>query len=880
MSDNPKSPLPEEQNAKEPGAQRPASQHSNPSIRSKRSQHSERSRHSDESTPLLSRDIDHQGYGDTDRDAERPSPAASSLRSLQNGVFGGKGKRLTRWSTLIAVTILLIIIIVILGLGFAAPALVEEYAKEAIVFEPTNLSIESFTSSGLRARVQGDFTLDASRVHKKSVRDLGRAGTWIARAVESKSSKVEVVLPEYGNVLVGTADLPPIVVDIRNGHTNHLDFITDLNAGDVDGMRRIATDWLHGKLNRLSVKGTADVSLKSGIFSLGTQSLSESMVFMGKDVPAFPKYNISKLNFHEIQIPDAGRGMEADVSVTLINDYFPVTFTVPPLAFDILVQGCSPDEPYIMLANATTADIQVLPKEDILVDVSGIVQQLPDTLIQACQDSQKSPMDLLLGSYMSGEETTIYVRGSEQPSPNEPDWIPELMRGIIVPLPVPGHTFDNLIRNFSLANVHFGLPSPFADPDSPEAYPRVSAVVKALVGLPEEMNFPISVSRVRADADVFYKKRKLGELDLSKWQKANSSLVEAHGDVSQGLAVESIVEDAPLAITDDDVFSDLVRSLVFGGKNLVLGVKARVDVETETALGKFVVRDIPAEGKVFVKPISGGNITSFSPQVGSLEILQTTTSSILLQAKVNITNPTDYSATIPYVQIQMLNNGSVLGHATAKNISVIPGPNHDISVTALWEPETEKGKAVGRELLSQYVSGYNTSITLRTTNATIPSQPQLGAALSSLPIELPTPKLKPPKNPNHPDDDPADDDSPHFIDDATFHLITSTATLTLLSPLPHTALYVTSVNATAYYNHTLPVGQVLYDLPFKVPPGASTSPRLPVAWTLDGLGYEAVKKALGGDLKLDAVAYVGIRVGSWEEEIWFRGRGIGASIRI
>ena len=254
-----------------------------------------------------------------------------------------------------------------------------------------------------------------------------------------------------------------------------------------------------------------------------------------------------------------------------------------------------------MLANATTAEIQVFPKKDILVDVGGIVEQLPDTLIQTCPNSHKSPMDLLLGNYMSGEETTIYVRGSEQPSPNEPDWIPELIQGIIVPLPFTGHTFDNLIRNFSLANVHFGLPSPFADPDSPEAYPRVSAVVKALVGLPEEMNFPIGVSRVRADADVLYKKRKLGELDLSKWQKANSSLVEAHDDVSQGLAVESIVEDAPLTITDNDVFSELVSALVFGGKNLVLGVKAKVDVETDTALGKFVVRGIPAEGKVFVK---------------------------------------------------------------------------------------------------------------------------------------------------------------------------------------------------------------------------------------------------------------------------------------
>ena len=293
--------------------------------------------------------------------------------------------------------------------------------------------------------------------------------------------------------------------------------------------------------------------------------------------------------------------MEAEVSLTLINEHYPVTFAVPPLAFDILVQACSPLEPYIMIANATTAKIQVAPKKDVLVDVGGIVQQLPDTLVQTCPDSTKSPMDLLLGNYMSGGETTVYVRGSEHPPPDVPNWITGLMKGVVVPLPFPGHTFDGLIRDFSLANVHFGLPSPFAEPDSPEAQPRVSAVVKALVGLPKEMNFPISVSQVRADADVFYKKKKLGELNLKKWQTANSTLVEAHGNVPEGLAVESVVKDAPLQITDNDVFADLVKALIFGGESLVLGVKANVDVETETALGKFVVREIPAEGKVFVK---------------------------------------------------------------------------------------------------------------------------------------------------------------------------------------------------------------------------------------------------------------------------------------
>ena len=174
-----------------------------------------------------------------------------------------------------------LVLVTILALGFAAPAVVEEYAKEAMVFEPTDLSIDSLTSDGVRARVQGDFSLDALRVHKKPTRDLGRLGTWIARKVESRPSKVEVFLPEYDDLLLGTALVPSIVVDIRNGHTTHVDFITDLKAGSLDGIRRIANDWIDGRLTQLIVTGEAKVGLKSGLFSLGTQDIRQSLVFKG-----------------------------------------------------------------------------------------------------------------------------------------------------------------------------------------------------------------------------------------------------------------------------------------------------------------------------------------------------------------------------------------------------------------------------------------------------------------------------------------------------------------------------------------------------------------------------------------------------------------------
>lgn len=55
-----------------------------------------------------------------------------------------------------------------------------------------------------------------------------------------------------------------------------------------------------------------------------------------------------------------------------------------------------------------------------------------------------------------------------------------------------------------------------------------------------------------------------------------------------------------------------------------------------------------------------------------------------------------------------MSNGSLLGHATVKSVIVAPGVNINIPVTAVWDPLTLGGKssrAVGVELLSQYISG-------------------------------------------------------------------------------------------------------------------------------------------------------------------------------
>jgi hypothetical protein len=281
------------------------------------------------------------------------------------------------------------------------------------------------------------------------------------------------------------------------------------------------------------------------------------------------------------------------------------------------------------------------------------------------------------------------------------------------------------------------------------------------------------------------------------------------------------------------------------------------------------------------------SVGTLSPKIGNLSIIGTSPTSITLQAYVNITNPTNYSATVPYFNINILVNGTILGQATAKDISVHPGNNTNIVVTAVWDPYTNsgiEGKAVGRELLSQYVSRFNTSLTLQTHAGTIPAQPVLGSLLSKFPITFQTPSLSTPKkpsddDPSDPDKDPEKDEGSHFIREATMHLLSSTAIFTLSSPFATTTMYITRLNATAFHDGQ-PSGKILYELPFAVPPGLSDTPRLPVDWSLGSVGYDAIKKALGGTLKLSAFAHVGVRIGMWREEIWFQGGVIGAHVRL
>lgn len=99
--------------------------------------------------------------------------------------------------------------------------------------------------------------------------------------------------------------------------------------------------------------------------------------------------------------------------------------------------------------------------------------------------------------------------------------------------------------------------------------------------------------------------------------------------------------------------------------------------------------------------------------VGGMSIVDTSPTSLTITALVNFTNPTKYSATVPYFNINILANGSHIGSATVKDLEVVPGNNTNMLASLHWDPYEyggHKGKEVGAELLSQYISGMNAEL--------------------------------------------------------------------------------------------------------------------------------------------------------------------------
>ncbi|KAI5778198.1 hypothetical protein EDC01DRAFT_622872 [Geopyxis carbonaria] len=768
-------------------------------------------------------------------------------------------RRSRQWPKTVALFALLWSIILILLMGFFAPATGKSYAEGAVVVNVSNVSVYSYTENGANVHVAGTVHVNANLVENLFIRTFGRLGSSLLQRVHLGNSTLRMSLPAYADTVVGTAVFPAMTLDIRNGRSTKLDIIFVVEPTSPTIVTSVIQDYIQGTLDYLIIHGEASVGVRSGWLRLGRTLMFKDFVLKGLKWYAYSFLKIPQLptshrinNFHVSEVSLHGKSIISASAAVILENPFGLELQIPLLGFSVSLPGCKPLR-RLKFANVSTQELTITPNTDVEVQVSAMIESIPNELTDVCPGILLSPMDLFVGTYLLGDPAMVYVTGDALPMDGDsPTWLAKLLHGITFPVLITGHPMDNMIRSFDLSQVSLKLPPPTAHPDSPEALPYMNATVEVLVTVPDQINISFSITRLRVRTVISYKKKPFGWFDSKRWIEVKTTL---YGGT---LGAKGTLRDLPINITNYDVFESVVQELILGNEKPYLEISGNADVDTTTGLGNYVIRDIPISGNIILDHIPDFQSIPL-PKLQDILVESTTTQSMVLKLGAIADNPTSWSVAIPYANILLSHQNITLGNATVQNLHISQGKN-EMSVTIEWNPMYYGGvAAVGtaERLIGKYISGkiqqqgalrYNTTLSITMHEQTFPSMPLLSQAFSAFTFDIPIPYL-PLGNSKH-------SDKPQYIKSATMHILSSTADFCLQNPFPHDSVRILKLDGTAKYNGTV-LGSISYNIPFPIHPGrlgGTITPRFPVKWKLGSIGYEAMKRALGGSLEVHGEA--------------------------
>jgi hypothetical protein len=338
------------------------------------------------------------------------------------------------------------------------------------------------------------------------------------------------------------------------------------------------------------------------------------------------------------------------VSAEVVNTY-PVTLDIPALAWKVLVPGCTPAN-RIRLTDTNTGALSIRPGKNITIDISSTISSLPPVLLDPCTGGTPSPLEVLFQALLdSKQNTNIFISGSHQTSPL-PKWLPDILSSLTIPIPLP-HLDANtseLISAIHCSEMKFTFPSPWAPPGTPDALPKVSGLIEAVIRPPKGTeDVSINVTAVRADVYLFDKGAKFGRIVVPEWSPATTLRTTL-------IHVKARVAEVPIEVLDPIVFQRVMTRVLRGGGTVEIGVEGTVDSQVSVLVGEFPVRGIPVKGVVEVQGIYPLDDLKMA-LVGDIDVLSTTSTSVTLRSTVKVNNPTKYEAVVPYLNLQLLYKG-------------------------------------------------------------------------------------------------------------------------------------------------------------------------------------------------------------------------------
>lgn len=522
-----------------------------------------------------------------------------------------KRKRwLNKLILLVAIMFAALVTLVIVA-ALILPKRAQSYVEKSLQVNISSITVVEVNHNGANLQVDGNLFLNETPSNSKNLdRRLTSALLDMLGPIQMRNLNATILLDTIPQTRAAVANSSAFTVTLGSERRSPFNLLVNVNITNADKIGNFAADVLRGDIKVVPLLVNIDATIHRwvSIRRVISRRLNYELTEMNGPLPDF--------NITSIAVQDSvDSGVVGQVALeTTVR--LPVDAAIPSANVQISIAGCGQE--LITLATGQNLPVKLHRNEShIAVRAIGECREIPTKALAKCKDTPGlSPVDRIMQQYLAGNATTVYISGIADGH----SWIQDLLAQVSIPVDIPGTQADQLARDIELSNVKFNLPSFLGGGGKP----KISGKISGVIDIPADVEVGIEVESIHVLADLLYKKRKFATIESPGWAPATSRF-----RTSRELQVEVVLRDAPVTITNQDIFSAILSELL--GGNALVDVTGKGDVRVETSLGQFEAHKLPIEAQDI--EIGGfGFLGDVRPEIKQIGVSKTTLDSMELTA--------------------------------------------------------------------------------------------------------------------------------------------------------------------------------------------------------------------------------------------------------
>lgn len=553
----------------------------------------------------------------------------------------------------------------------------------------------------------------------------------------------------------------------------------------------------------------------------------------------------------------------------------------------------------VVYSNVTIGTVDVGP---VLVQPKGVVHSpVKLNVRQISGHAHETALADLVRATAAGEDATLIITGAKpEEHQGSPLWLRKALNDVHVSVntsvlqPLLNSSWpsiNSIIKGIVVQRLyaHWDALNSF----SPWVSVSGQAMLEVPIFLDADLDFGASISPSRL---VLLEggNRMFATVDISR----DASPIQVQQMSSSRFEVSCyygyIVLDV-MAGRESQFTSMMKRALV--DRHLKLGINSTLDIELTTPIGTLHIANMPMVADIdhtYVKDkddnsdITATHIASNNslPEVAvtRVHIPFTTKDMISVEVDFSITNPLQYGAYITDLAMILRYAGLDVATVGVKELSIEHGHNMATLYIDFYNHYSDPRQAM---LFLEASMGKNITMEIvGFPNCT--SIPPLEASLRqfSQKFTIDTSRFVP-------------EDSigcilssslPKALQEVVFHIFSMSVEATIVNPVSGANIWIQSLEAIGYYEESIPVGALQYAftttsqgrplgmlLPFDT---TVTTPLMPVVANKSSIGWDMIRKAIGGTLDVDVFTTVSVLVGKAPINVTVVGKHAPVEIRL